>query len=265
MLFDAGSFRLWAHQCRIAGAVCFTECVPTGNQRDRLFVVHRHAAERFTDILSRRDGIGLPVGPFGIYVNQAHLHGCERIRKITVTTVAFIGEPLAFWAPENIFLGLPHIRTPAAKTERLETHRLERDVARQNQQVRPGDLAAVFLFDRPKQPAGFVKVHVVRPTVEWREALLARSSTATAIANAIRPGAVPRHSNEQTTIMAKVRRPPILRVRHQGIQVLDHRLQVETLEFLRIVELLTHRIRQSGVLVKNAKIQLVRPPIPVRV
>src|ERR1019366_3807547 len=46
LLLDAGGFRLWAHQCRIASAVGFAEGVTASNQRDRLFVVHRHARER---------------------------------------------------------------------------------------------------------------------------------------------------------------------------------------------------------------------------
>src|SRR5208337_1677570 len=116
--------------------------------------------------------------------------------KITVAAVALVRQPLGFRAPVDVLFGLPHIRAPAAKTERLEAHRLEGDVARENHQVGPGDLPAVFLLDRPQQPARLVEVHVVRPTVERREALLARSGTAAAVADAVRAGAVPRHSNE---------------------------------------------------------------------
>ena len=66
-------------------------------------------------------------------------------------------------------------------------------------------------------------------------------------------------------VVAEVGRPPILRVRHQGLKVLDHRVQVEALEFLGVVERLAHRIGQGGVLVENLKVQLVRPPVAVRV
>src|ERR1700741_4983866 len=44
------------------------------------------------------------------------------------------------------------------------------------------------------------------------------------------------HPNEQRAVVTKVRRPPILRIRHQGIQILDHRIQVEAAEFLGVVE-----------------------------
>src|SRR5205085_10200522 len=50
LIFDGGAFRLWAEQRRIARAVSLTEAVAAGNQRDGLFVVHRHAEERFADI-----------------------------------------------------------------------------------------------------------------------------------------------------------------------------------------------------------------------
>jgi hypothetical protein len=48
------------------------------------------------------------------------------------------------------------------------------------------------------------------------------------------------------------------------MKVLDHGIQVEALEFLGIVERLAHRIGQGGVLVENLKVQLVRPPVLVR-
>ena len=49
------------------------------------------------------------------------------------------------------------------------------------------------------------------------------------------------------------------------MKVLDHGIQVEALEFLGVVERLAHRIGQGGVLVENLKVQLVRPPVTVRV
>ena len=97
-----------------------------------------------------------------------------------------------------------------------------------------------------------------------REALLAASAAAAAVADAVRAGAVPGHPDEQPAIVAEVGRPPILRVRHQGVKVLDHGVQVEALELLGVVERLAHRIGQGGVLVENLKVQLVRPPVAVR-
>ena len=48
------------------------------------------------------------------------------------------------------------------------------------------------------------------------------------------------------------------------MKVLDHGVEVEALEFLGVVELLAHRIGQGGVLMKDLKIQLIRPPVTVR-
>src|SRR6266487_2960170 len=50
--------------------------------------------------------------------------------------------------------------------------------------------------------------------------LLSGSGAAAAVADAVGAGAVPRHANEERPVVAIVGRPPILRVRHQGMQVL---------------------------------------------
>src|SRR5882672_20486 len=265
LLLDAGAFRLRTHQGRVAGAVGFTEGVAASNQCDGLLVVHRHTTERFTNIHGGREGIRLAVWPFRIDVDQPHLHGAERVLQIALAGVAFVRQPLAFGAPVDVLVGLPAVFAAAAETERLEAHRFKGDVAGQNVKVGPGDFPAVFLLDWPQQPPRLVEVHVVRPAVERRETLLAIAGAAAAVADAVRARAVPRHTDEQSPVMAKVGRPPILRVRHQGIEVLDHGIEVEALEFLGVVERLAHRIGQRGVLVENLKVQLVRPPVTVRV
>ena len=145
-------------------------------------------------------------------------------------------------APIDILIRLPDILAPAAETERLEAHRLERDVAGEDHQVGPRNLAAILLLDRPEQAPRFVQADVVRPTVERREALLAPAAAAATIAGAIRAGAVPGHANEQRAVVAEVRRPPILRIGHQRREIFLHRREVEALEFLGVIEVLAHRI-----------------------
>ena len=49
------------------------------------------------------------------------------------------------------------------------------------------------------------------------------------------------------------------------MQVLDHGIQVEALELFRVIELLTHRIGQRGMLVQDLQVHLIRPPINIRV
>src|ERR1700730_10272412 len=148
------------------------EGVAAGNQRDRLLVVHRHAAQRVADALGGRYRIRLAVRPFRIDVDETHLHRAERILKLAFAAVALVTQPRALGTPVELF-GLPDIGEAAAETKRLEVHRLEEDVAGENHKVRPGDFPAVLLLDRPQQPARLVEVRVVSPRVERREALLA--------------------------------------------------------------------------------------------
>ena len=100
------------------------------------------------------------------------------------------------------------------------------------------------MFDRPEQPARLIEVYVVGPAIEWRETLLSGSGAAAAIADAVGAGAVPRHADEQTSVVTEVGRPPILRVGHEGVKVFDYGIQIEALEFLCVVEILAHGIGQ---------------------
>ena len=258
------AFRLRADQRRIAGAVGLAEGVAAGDQRDGLLVVHRHAEERLADVLGRRDRVRVAVRPFRIDVDQAHLHRAERLRKLAFAAVAFVAEPRPLGTPVEL-LGLPDVGAAAGEAEGLEAHRLEGDVAGENHQVGPGDFPAVLLLDRPQQPARLVEVRVVRPAVQRREALLAGAGAAAAVGDAVGARAVPRHADHQPAVVAEVGRPPLLRVRHQGMQVLDHGIEVEALELLGVVERLAHRIGQGGVPVENLDVQLVRPPVAVAV
>src|SRR6266849_1774037 len=117
----------------------------SGNERNGLLVIHRHARECLTDIARRSDWIRLSIGPFRIHVDQAHLYGSERILKITVAAVALVRQPLALRPPENVLFGLPDVLAPTAKTERLKAHRLEGDVACENHKVGPGDFPPILL------------------------------------------------------------------------------------------------------------------------
>ncbi len=123
LLLDAGGFGLGTHEGRIAGAMGLAEAVTAGDERHGLLVVHRHAREGLADVPRRGDRIGLAVRPFRVDVDQAHLHGGQRIREITVAAVALVRQPLAFGAPIDVLSGLPDVVAPAAEPERLEPHR----------------------------------------------------------------------------------------------------------------------------------------------
>ena len=243
LVFEGAAFRLRPDQRRIAGAVRLAKRVAAGDERDGLFVVHRHAEERLADVLGRRDRIRVAVRAFRVDVDQAHLDGAERLRQLALAAVAFVAQPCPFGTPIE-FLGLPDVGASAGEAEGLEAHRFERDVAGENHQVGPGDLLAVFLLDRPEQAARLVEVRVVRPAIQRREALLTGAGAAAAVGNAVRARAVPCHADHQAAVVAEIGRPPILRVRHQGMKVLDDRIEIESLELLRVVEVLAHRIGQ---------------------
>src|ERR1043166_5834161 len=112
--------------------------------------------------------------------------------------------------------------------------------------------AAVLLFDGPQKPARLVEVRIVRPTVERRKTLLAAAGAAAAISNSIGARTMPRQAYEQSAIMTKVGRPPVLRVRHQRLEIFDHSIEVELFEFFRIIKIFTHWIRERRVLAKRA-------------
>ena len=166
--------------------------------------------------------------------------------------------------PQLTCSGSQAILPPAREAERLEPHRFEGDVAGQHHQVGPRDLAAVLLFDRPEQPARLVEVGVVGPAAEGREAQHARPRAAAAVVDAVGPGTVPRHPDEQGAVMAEVRRPPVLRRRHHRRDVLLQRIEVERLELFSVVERRVHRIACRVIGMKRGQIQLIRPPVAVR-
>ena len=173
-------------------------------------------------------------------------------------------QPLGLAAPVHVLVRLPDVLAPATETKGLEAHGFQRDVAGEDHQVRPGNLAAVFLLDRPEQAARLVEADVVRPAVERREALLAPAAATAAVTGAIRAGAVPGHADEQRTVVTEVRRPPGLRIGHELREVFLQRLVVEALEFPGVVEVLAHRIGLRGMLVQEIELQLVRPPVAIR-
>ncbi len=264
LLLDAGRFRIGPHMGRRAGAMGLAEGVAARDQRDGLFVIHRHAGEGLADILGRSDRIRVAVRAFRIDVDQAHLHGCERIFEVPVAGVAFVIQPGLLGAPVDVLIRLPDVLAPATEAEGLESHRFQGDVAGEDHQVGPRNLPAILLLDRPEQAARLVEADVVRPAVERREALLAPAAAATAVADAVGAGAVPRHADEQGSVVAEVRRPPVLRVGHQRREIFLHRRQVEALELFGVVEILAHRIGLGGMLVQDIQPQLVRPPVSVR-
>ena len=246
------------------GTVSFAKAVSAGDQCDGFFVIHCHAAKRLANVTCRSNRIWVPVRALRINVNESHLNGAERILEFAVTCVTLVIEPYVFGAPIDLFLRLPDVRTSAAKPKRLKAHRLESAVAGKDYQVGPRELSAVFLFYRPDQKAGLVEVYIVRPTVERCKTLHTRSTATAAVRDAIRARGVPCHANKERPVVAKICRPPILRIGHYVKDVTLYGREVEGVELLGIVKALAHRIGQRGVLAKDAQTQHTRPPVTVR-
>src|SRR6202162_4359411 len=122
---------------RRTGTVSFAKGVAARDERNRLFVVHRHASKSLANIRGRCDRIRVAVRAFRIDVNQTHLNSSERIFEIPLAGVAFVIQPGGFGTPVNVFCRLPYVRASAAETKGLESHRLQSDVARENDKVGP--------------------------------------------------------------------------------------------------------------------------------
>ena len=80
---------------------------------------------------------------------------------------------------------------------------------------------------------------------------------------AVGAGAVPGHADEERTVVTVVGWPPGLRLGHDGLDFLFDCGQIEFLELLGVVERRTHRVAAHVVLVQDAQVELVRPPIAV--
>src|SRR5271170_1077133 len=133
LILDVGTF--WFIAYILSGNACavgFAESVSAGDERDCFLVIHCHAGESLSDIARRGDWIRLSIRPFGIHINQTHLHGAKRLLKITIPGVALVLQPLAFRPPVNVLFGLPDVLAAAAKTEGLKSHRIEGNVAGEN-------------------------------------------------------------------------------------------------------------------------------------
>jgi hypothetical protein len=99
-----------------------------------------------------------------------------------------------------------------------------------------------FCLHGPQQSPGLVEVGVVGPAVERLEALLAAPGAAASVADAVGAGAVPGHADEQRSVVAPVRRPPVLRIVHHLLEVCLQRVEIERGESGGVVEVLAEGV-----------------------
>ncbi len=253
----------------VACAVGLAEGVAAGGQGRRLHVIHPHPFKGNADIARRLHRLGYAAGALRVDVDQAHLDRGQGLFQhhvlvgLNAGLVTLLTDPFLLGAPVDVLLGLPHVGAAAAEAKYRPAHRLDRDIAGQDEQIGPRQAGAVFLLDRPQEAARLVQVAVVRPGVQWGEPLLARACAAATVAGAIGAGRVPRHADEEGTVVAVVRRPPRLAVRHQGGQVALHRREIERLERLGVIEGVAHRITGPSLLVQDVHRQMIGPPVAI--
>jgi hypothetical protein len=93
--------------------------------------------------------------------------------------------------------------------------------------------------------------------------LLPATAAAAPVTGAVGAGAVPGHANEERPVVTEVRRPPVLRVRHQRGEIALQPRIVEAREGFGIVEVAVHRIGLRRMLVQEIEPQLVGPPVAI--
>src|SRR5580704_6601179 len=198
LLLDRRAFGLRSHVLfGRSGSVGLAEGMTARDQSDGLFVVHCHPSKSFPDIFRCLDRIGNAFGAFRVDINQTHMGRAKRVGEITFTRKAFIApHPGCFNSPVDVEVRFPNVRTSAGETESLKAHGFQRYVSREDHQVGPRDLLAVFLLNWPQQAPCSIEVDVVWPAIEWSETLLASAAASTTVTRAVRTCTVPRHANK---------------------------------------------------------------------
>ena len=138
LLLQVGPLRL-APDVAVHGgrAMGLPEGVASGDECYGLGVVHCHPRECLPDVLGGRQRVGSSIGAFGIHIDQAHLHGAERVGEVPVAAVALIVQPYGLGSPIDVLLGFPDVLAPAAESEGPKTHRLQGDVPGKDHEVGP--------------------------------------------------------------------------------------------------------------------------------
>ena len=236
------------------------EGVAARDQRGGFGIVHVHCPEGAADVGSSQQRIGIAVRAFWIDVDQAHLGCGKRTLEVALAVTALIVEQLLLRPPEHQ-IGLPCIDTATGKAERLEAHVLHGDIAREDHEIAPRQLAAILLLDRPDEATRLVEVHVIGPGVERLKAQFAAIGTAAAVTAAIGPSAVPGHADEEGAVVPIVRRPPRLRGGQHLADIGLDCIEIEAGEFLGIVEIGAIGIGLRLVLAQRGQVNALGPPL----
>lgn len=161
LLLERSGVGLGADIIARLGTVGLAKGVATSNQSNGFLIVHAHAAKGLADIQSRRLGVRGAVGSTGVNVDETHADGskraleprrtCGEVRAAVVSdnVVAIGGEHVLLGTPVDALVGLVGVLTAEAKAVRGEAHVLHGSVAGEDEQIGPGESAAVLLLDGP--------------------------------------------------------------------------------------------------------------------
>ena len=106
-----------------SGSVSLSERVPTRSESNRFFVVHGHAAERFTDVLRTKQRVGIRIRSLRVDVDESHLNCCKRVFKVLArVAVAVISKPLVFASPVGVIFWLPNVWSASTKSKDRAPH-----------------------------------------------------------------------------------------------------------------------------------------------
>ena len=165
-----------------------------------------------------------------------------------------------FGAPVGAVVGFPGVVAAAAEPVGGEAHDLERAVSGEDHEVAPGERGAIFLLDRPDEAAGLVGVAVVPPAADRGEALQCLAGATTAVGDAVGAGGVPSHADHLRAVVVVVGRPPGDGRGQEGLDVLLEGGEVDLVEGLGVVEVVTEGIGLGAILVKQLDLQPVGIP-----
>lgn len=161
LLLNRSAVGLRADAVASFSTVGLAEGVATSNQSNSFLVIHTHAGKGLTDIQTRGLGVRVTVGSAGINVDETHAHSAKRTLKlrstcgevraavVTDNVVSSSGEHILLSTPVDTLVGLVGILTAEAKAVRGEAHVLHGSVTGEDEQISPGESAAILLLDGP--------------------------------------------------------------------------------------------------------------------
>jgi len=111
--------------------------------------------------------------------------------------------------------------------------------------------------------SGCVSTRTVARRLDLPVGTVATTAAAATITDTVGAGTVPGHPDKQTTIVTKVRRPPVLGICHERIQIFLYCIKIQTVECFGVIKVLIHGIGLGGMLIEEVQTQLVGPPVLV--